>query len=67
MEMYLIVIRYTLHLLIDSTIFVDVEKYILSIFILFFWYYDIGAIGFKLELFFFALFLVECKKTVFFF
>ena len=35
--MYLIVIRYTLHLLIDySTIVVDVEKYILSIFILFF-------------------------------
>ena len=30
------------------------------------YYYDIGAIVFNLELFFFALFQVECKKTVFF-
>ena len=31
------------------------------------YYNDIGAIVFNLELFFFALFQVECKKTVFFF
>ena len=30
------------------------------------YYNDIGAIVFNLELFFFALFQVECKKTVFF-
>ena len=29
------------------------------------YYHDIGAIVFNLELFFFALFQVECKKTVF--